>query len=225
MAEEESHVVTLRNDFYRDSFGKVIFIIVCICIAIGFIAATSVYLHLSKPSPITFPVYADWRVQPDVSLDKPYLTTPEMLQWVSEVIPKSFVYDFNHYNDQLKIASQYFTANGWKVFLNQLNNYVDYTTVVSNKLFVNRARTSAPYVLNPGLLAGRYAWWVQMPIVINFVGYNRSSRQNLTLQLLVVRVSTLNNLAGVAIDNVIVAKSSNSQQPLGTVNQQPLGNR
>ena len=211
MPEEDSRIVTLQDDFYRDSFGKVIFIIISICIAIGFVVATAVYLHVTKPSPVTFPVYTEWRVQPDVPLDKPYLTTPEMLQWVSDVIPASFTYDFNQYDVQLKKVTQYFTPNGWKIFLNQLNNYISYTTMINNKLFVNSNPTSAPFVLNPGLLAGRYAWWVQMPIDINFVGYNRSYKQNLTLQILVVRVSTLNNLSGVAIDNVIVAKNSGTQ--------------
>ena len=212
MAEEES-VVTLRDDFYRDSFGKIVIVIFGICIAIILLIAISAYLYLSKPAPIIFAVEPEWRVTKPVKLDQPYLLKPNLLQWVSDAISKSFVYDFDHYNDQLKSASQYFTADGWKVFLNQLNIYANYNTVQKNKTFINSKPLGAPFILREGLLPGRiYGWWIQLPISISYSGYNQSSTDNLTLQVLVVRVPTLNNLMGVGIDNVIVTKSAGNQQ-------------
>ena len=136
------------------------------------------------------------------------------MQWVSDALPRVFQYDFNHYNDQLKVASQYFTVEGWKVFLNQLNNYVNYNNVQTYKMFVSGIPASAPFVLNQGLILGRYGWWVQMPLTIKYFGSNRNSTQVLTLQVLVVRVPTLNNLSGVGIDNVIVEKNA-SNAPAG----------
>lgn len=207
MAEEALHVVELRDDFYRDSFGKVIFIIASIIVSILLMVMVAVYLYLKEPPPVVFPVDAEWRVQPAVPLTQPYLSEPDLLQWVSDVIPRSFIYDFSRYNDQLKQNSQYFTADGWRVFLNQLNNYANYNTVQTNKMFVNGVPAGAPFILNQGLLSGRYAWWIQMPITINYIGNNRTNYQNLTLQILVVRVSTLNNLIGVGIDNVVVSRT------------------
>jgi intracellular multiplication protein IcmL len=207
MAETE-HVVVLRDDFYRDHFGKVLFIIASVCIAIVLLIAASIYLHLNKPEPVSFAVLDEWRVQPPIPLDQPYLATPDLLQWVSDALPKAFNYDFNHYNGQLQQASQYFTKDGWKIFLNQLNIYVNYNNVQNDKMFVNGSAAGAPFILNQGLLSGRYAWWVQMPVDVSYANYNRSARRSLTLQVLVVRVSTLNNLNGIGIDNVIVSKST-----------------
>lgn len=209
---EEFHVVNLRDDFYRDSFGKVVVIIIGILTAIILLVALSIYLYLDKPPPVTFPVDKEWRVIKPVPLDQPYLSRPDLYQWVSDVIQKVFVLDFNHYNDQLKTASQYFTTDGWKVFLNQLNVYANYNNVQAYKLFVNGVPAGAPYLLNDGLLAGRYAWWVQMPITINYAGYSPPPSKTLTLQVLVVRVPTLNNLNGVGIDNVIVANGAGTKQ-------------
>ena len=207
MAEDELHVVELSERFYRDRFGKVIAVIAGLIIAIALLAMVSFYLHLNQPPPVTFPVDTGWRVQRDVPLTEPYHSTPEVLQWVSETLPSVFVYDFNHYNDQLQSAMHFFTSDGWTVFLNQLNIYVNYTTVQNDKMFVNGNLTGAPVIVNQGLLSGRYAWWVQVPIKIDLVGYERSLSETLTLQLLVVRVPTVNNLSGVSIDNVIVAKN------------------
>lgn len=203
---EEVQVVQLRDDFYRDSFGKVVVIISGVIGAIALMVGVSLYFFLNKPPPVTFPVATEWRVRAPVPLDQAYLSTPDLLQWVSDVVPKAFNYDFNHYNDQLKESSQYFTSDGWKVFLDQLNIYANYNNVQAYKMFVNASPTAAPSILNKGLISGRYAWWVQLPININYAGYSAPADKALTLQILVVRVSTLNNLTGVGINNIIVAK-------------------
>lgn len=211
MAEEALQVVKLQDDFYRDSFGKVIFIIVSLIIAIGFLTATSVYLYLNQPPPKMFMVEKEWRVQAPVPLNQPYLTIPELLQWVSYVLPRSFEFDFINYNEQKKAIAQYFTEDGMKVFLNQLNIYANYNKVQTYKMFVNAAPAGAPLIYNQGNLedkSGVYGWMVNMPLVINYTGYSGASSQTLTLQVLVVRVSTLNNLNGVAIKNVLVLKGT-----------------
>lgn len=209
MAEENRQLVVLEDQFYRDGFGRVIVLILSIMCAIVLMSGMAIYIHVTKPPPITFHVDEDWRIQPAVPLDQPYLSAPDMLQWVSNALPSVFQYDFNNYNQQLKQASQYFTADGWKVFLNQLNNHVNYNNVQTYKMFVSAKPDSAPFILNQGLILGRYGWWVQMPLSIKYMGNNRSSTEVLTLQVLVVRVSTLNNLSGVGIDNVIVENSAN----------------
>lgn len=223
MAEEELSIVELQDNFYRDSFGKVMLIITSIFLAIFILVGISIYLYIKKPEPIVFSVDNEWRVLPPVPVSQPYLSAPDLLQWVSDALPKAFIFDFNNYNDQLKTASQYFTADGWKVFLNQLNTYVNYNNVRAYKFFVSATPTGAPFILNQGLLSGRYAWWIQMPLDINYAGYSKSSKQSLKLQVLVVRVPTVNNLSGVGIDNVIVEK--NTTTTTTTTTDQLGGNR
>jgi intracellular multiplication protein IcmL len=212
MAEQELHVVELRDEFYRDSFGKVVTIIIGFIIAIAFLVALSIYLFLDKPPPVSFHVDGEWRVRAPVPLDQPYLSRPDLLQWVTNVLPKAFIFDFNHYNAQLKEASQYFTADGWKGFLDQLNIYANYNNMQAYKLFVSASPSGAPAIINEGLLSGRYAWWVQIPMNINYAGYSPPPNKALTLQVLVVRVSTLNNLMGVGINNVVVVKGAANNQ-------------
>ena len=77
----------------------------------------------------------------------------------------------------------------------------------NNKLFVNGTLTAVPQIFKQGLLSGRYAWWVEMPVSIKYDGFKPPPEKNLKLQILVVRVPTLNNLMGVGIENVIVANS------------------
>lgn len=213
MAEDALQVVDLQDDFYRDGFAVVVAVFIGIFAGIALLVAVSVYMYMQKPVPVTFLAANEWRVQPDIPLDQPYRTTPDILQWTSDAVLNMFIFDFNNYDNQLKEASQYFTADGWKVFSNHLNIHVNYTNVQTDKLFVSAVPLGTPSLLNQGVLSGRYAWWVQMPIQISYVNFERSSTEDLTLQLLVVRVPTLNNLNGLGIDNVIIL--TKGSRPLG----------
>jgi intracellular multiplication protein IcmL len=209
MADNELEIAGLRDDYYRDSFGKLMLIMSAMILAIVLLLLTSFYLYISVPPPVTFPVYKEWRVQPDVPLAQPYLETPILLQWVSDTLLSSIHFDFENYNEQLQAAQHNFTEDGWRVFVDQLNNYANPTEILSKKMFISSTPDSAPILLNPGgVLEGRYAWWVQAPITINYIGNEARTSRTLTLQVLVVRVPTLNNLMGVGIDNIIVAQGA-----------------
>lgn len=216
MAEEQ--VIELQDRFYHDSFSKLVLIMMSVLIAIALLIAVCIYMYFNKPPPKTFPVDAEWRIKPAVPLDQPYLSVPDLSQWAIDTIRHLFVFDFNHYSDQLKALMPYFTDDGWKIFLNQLNIYANSDTVSSEKEFITGKPTGAPIILNQGLLSGRWAWWIQIPVDIDYAyagGAKQPTTQSLTLQILIVRVSTLNNLLGVAIDNVVVTKNTDTQQPAG----------
>lgn len=201
---EEGDVVRLEDNFYRDSFGKVIFVISGICVSILFLVAVSLYIFINRPPPTTFRVASEWRVLAPVPIDQPYLSTPDLLQWVSNVVPNLFNLDFLHADTQKDNMRKYFTENGYQVYLNQLNNYVDSTVMTNKKIFTHGAPTRAPAILNQGVLSGRYAWWVQIPVDISYAGGVEIAPVSLTLHVLVVRTDTTNNLMGIAIDNIIV---------------------
>ncbi|HTM63391.1 MAG TPA: DotI/IcmL/TraM family protein [Gammaproteobacteria bacterium] len=208
MAEEGVTVVTLQDNFYRDSFGKVIFIIGCLSVSILFLAAISIYIFTHKPPPTTFRVAEEWRVMAPVPIQQPYLSSPDLLQWVSEVVPGLFDLDFLNMDSELEDAKKYFTKNGYQIYLNQLQNYADKDMVRTYKMFVHGEPSGAPTILNQGVLSGRYAWWVQIPVKISYAGSRDMIDNTLTLQVLVVRTETTDNLTGILIDNLIVEKGN-----------------
>lgn len=204
--DDELQVVRLRNEFYRDGFYKVIIAFVMIMTAIGMLGGISVYLFLQKPAPVSFLTDGEWRAFPPVPLDKSYKKTPDLLQWVSDTLPSLFNYDFINYQSEQRKLKQYFTDDGWKKFTALLSTYANANVVQTAKLFVNSEATGSPIILNQGLLAGRYGWWVQMPIVIHYSNTDRHYDSSVVLQVLIVRVSTLDNLSGIAIDNMVETK-------------------
>jgi intracellular multiplication protein IcmL len=207
MAEDELKIVCLKDDFYQDGFFKVLMALAMVVFAIVFLVLISVILFLKRPAPVTFPVDNEWRILAPVPLDQPYLKTFDMLQWVSNVMPLAFTYDFVNYTDQLQNMTSYFTPDGWTKFLEQINAHANADVVQNSKLFINGSAAGAPFIINKGVLAGRYIWWVQIPIQVNYKDFTRSYSSTYTFHILVVRVPTLNNLSGVAIDNIIMTKA------------------
>lgn len=206
MAEDELQLVRLRNDFYRDGFYKVIIAFALILLSIAMLGGISFYLYIEKPAPVSFQADTEWRAFPPIPIDKPYKKTPDLLQWVSDVLPSLFTYDFLNYKEEQAPLQEYFTEDGWKKLGDLLKTYANIEVIQNAKLFVNGEAGGAPTILNQGLLNGRYGWWVQMPIVIHYSNTDRHYDSSLVVQALVVRTSTLDNLSGIAIDNILEVK-------------------
>ncbi len=205
MVVEGQDVVRLKSDFYRDGHHKIVLCLGLIITAIVLLIASCIYLYVTKPPPVYFLTDKEWRVLPPVPVELPHLSPANLLQWVGNVMMSAFNYDFVNYKDQVQENRFYFTDNGWLAFQGMLNNYASDDIVNVHKTFTNGAPAGAPFIINEGLLENRYAWWVQIPMTITHTSVaaevSTSSKQA-TFQLLVVRVPTLNNIYGVAIDNI-----------------------
>jgi intracellular multiplication protein IcmL len=200
----------LKDDFYRDGFRTILLSLVMIGGAIGLLVVISLYFFLHQVLPVNLPTYEDWRVQPEVPLQKPYIHQADLMQWVSTAIPDLFTTDFISYDQNLKNDYHYFTPAGWAKYIEVVNTYLNRDDVAKNKYFLMANANSAPTVLNQNVLEGKYAWWVQMLVELQYSDpENGSHNTKLDVRVLVVRVPTLNNLDGVLIENIIVAPLKN----------------
>lgn len=209
-ASEEERVSTQVN-FYRDRFDHVLFALLLSVLVLFGLIGVGVYLFFDKPHPITvFTQDNEWRVVGAVPLDQPYVSDVDLLQWVSNSFPRSFLYDFLRMDQQLDDVKKTYTAEGWKVFLMQANNVVQFDKVKAGKLFVSAFATRAPFVVRNGLSQGRRAWLVEIPVSIEVNGGQAAFRKEMTFHVLVVRVPTTTNLAGIAIHNIVVKSKSDT---------------
>jgi hypothetical protein len=211
MAEDESQIVRLKTEFYRDGFTKVLLALLMALAAIAALAVLSCYLYFTKPAPIYFSTDDEWRILAPVPLDKPYLQDADLLQWVGTAFPASFTYDFINYQAEQQDVMQYFTSKGWQNLQGQLTNFhANFNYLQNAKIFVNAELTGAPFILNQGLLPeGKYAWKVQIPMNVSYS--NDMATRSLVIVALIVRVSTLNNLFGVGIDDMSISEAQGSQ--------------
>lgn len=211
MAGEELEIVRLRKDFYRDGFYKVFIALAMMAAAVFLLLAVSFSLYLEKPNPVTFDTDMDWRVFPSVPVNQPYISTADLLQWISMALPASFSFDFLNYAAEYNDLPHYYTQNGWKKLSDLLLIYANPKTVQDAKLFIQASPSAAPTIFSQGLinsgeLAGKYGWWVQMPTHIRYSNAEKMYTTPVVIKALVIRVPTLNDLTGVAIEDILISK-------------------
>jgi len=213
MAEEEQQItMRLTCDFYRDGFHQAVAALVLILIGIVCMLSVSIGLMISKPKPIMFVTDNDWRVVAPVPVTvSAYPPVPDLLQWVAQVLPLAFNVDFVNYQRELNAAENYFTPDGWKNFLQQANPYISQAVIITSQVFLTSNPAGAPIIIQEGPYQDTYGWWIQMPINLSYSGAEKGATIPLSLQVLVVRVPTLNDLNGIRINKIVINKGAGDQ--------------
>ncbi len=212
MPEDALEIVHLRNNFYRDNYRRVVsallFLLVINISLIGII----IYQYQTRPEPKYFATSADGQITPIYPLSRPVVSASALLQWANQAAVAAYTYNFADYRQSLQLASDYFTPNGWKDFQTALKNSGNFETVLAKKLVVSAVATGAPVIIDQGEIQGRYAWKVQMPLLVTYQSASTSIQDPLMVTLLITRVSTLNVPKGIAISQYIATPASGGRK-------------
>lgn len=204
MAQEALEVVKLRKDFYRDSYRLVLTVLLVAVIIIVILSGIIAYQASHRPTPTYFATTMDGKLIPMIPLDQPNLNDQSVLQWVATAVVSLYTYDFLNFRATFQNNQQYFTPDGWRAFLAGLTTSRNLQTVQDKKLTVQAVPAGAPIITKEGLLDGRYAWQVQIPILVTYVSLSQESYEHLLLTVLVQRLSTLDSKYGIGIAQLVV---------------------
>lgn len=208
MAEDALSYVAMRNSFYRDGQRKLMGIMLISVVANFVLSGVLLYIIMHPPAPRYFATSINGRITPLVALDAPNQSDSAVLQWANQAAIAVFSYNFVNYRSELVAASGFFTAEGWDQFVTALGSSNNLDAVKAKKLVVSAVATSAPVILQKGNLNGRYAWRIQMPILVTYQSASEFSQQNLNVTMLVTRVDTLNSPRGIGIAQFVSAPAS-----------------
>ena len=211
MAGDSLELVKLRNDFYRDNYRRVIGILFFTVFIIIGLAVALIYEVTNPPPPQYFATDAEGRIIHLYPLDEPNLSQGALLQWANVAAVAVFSYDFVNYRENLQDASEFFTPDGWQNFMNALQDNDNLNAVLTKKLVVSAVATAAPVILQEGVLQGRYSWRVQMPMLVTYQSASQVTQQNLTVTMLITRISTLNSEKGIGIAQFVATTNSTVQ--------------
>lgn len=202
-------VIRLRNNFYRDNYRRVVSALLVAVFAIIALTAAVVYLVMERPAPTYFATTDSGRLIPIIPLNRPVMNSIAITRWATTAATSAYSFNFLNYRQQLQAASQYFTDSGWKNYLDKLKSSGNLDAVTKRKLILTSVPGGAAVIVNQGLLNGRYAWRVQMPLLATFRSSSETKYSNaMMVTMLIVRVSTTVNPQGIAIDQINIATSS-----------------
>ena len=205
MAEPAYRAVALRNEFYRDSYRRVM-IALMLSLLINFgLGALLFYMISNPPTPKYFATSINGRITPLFPLAKPNQSDSAVLQWANQAAVAAYTYNFVNYRSELQAASIFFTPKGWRQFLRSIKASRNLEAVKAKKLVVSAVATQAPVILEKRLLNGRYTWRVQMPMTVTFQSASERRQENYIVTMLITRISTLNSPRGIGISQFVVA--------------------
>lgn len=210
MPEDALELVRLRNNFYRDNYRRLVgmllvLILINLCLVGGII-----YLLTHRPAPQYFATNADGRITPLYPLSRPVVTPSELLQWATQAVVDTYTYSFVNYRKELQNASQNFTPDGWKQFQASLQASRNLETVLAKKMVVSAVPTGAPVITDQGILDGRYAWRIRIPLLVTYQSSDEQIQQPVNVNILVVRVSNLDTPKGIAIAQFYASESASN---------------
>jgi transcriptional regulator with XRE-family HTH domain len=118
--------------------------------------------------------------------------------WLATSVSRAFSMDFANYRREMMDASDRFTNSGWIGFEKALKASDFIGTVVDKKSVVTAVPTGSPVVLDQGFIDGRYAWRLQMPILLTHQTANSKTDQSLMVTATVVEQDDAQHTLGIA---------------------------
>lgn len=192
MVDRTNHVKGLNTRLIKSIY---------ICMGMNVIVVlTCFFCFTHRLAPEFYSTSVNDKVELLTAMDMPNTSDQAVTDWASLVAISCFSFDFVNYQKQLNSLSVYFTENGWVGFTNSLkqSNIVD--AVIGKKLIVNAVITKSPVILEKGSLNGQYAWRVQIPLLVTYQAASDFSSENILINILVRRISTLDSYKGIGIE-------------------------
>jgi intracellular multiplication protein IcmL len=203
--QDAVQLVRLRTDFQRDNHHRVMIALLVSIVLNVLLAGSFVYIVKHPPAPQYFATTINGRITPLIPLDQPNMPPSTLLQWANSAAIAAYTYNFVNYRQELQSASEFFTPDGWRQFINALEGSNNLSAVIDKKLVVSAVATGAPVILDQKAINGTYTWIVQMPMLITYQSASASARQSVMVKMTIERISTLNSARGVGISSFVAA--------------------
>ncbi len=198
--------VAIRNEFYRDGYRSLLKVALIQGIVIlGLIGAMYYVIKVNQPKNFYFATTEDGRLIPMVPLSQPNLSTPALMSWVAQSATGVMTFGFSDYRRKLQESSRNFTKRGWESFTQALQRSRIIEMVEVNQQIITAAPRGAPVLESEGLVAGRYQWVVQVPLILTYISGAKTYNTGLLVTIVIVRVPRLESPNGVGIEQWIAS--------------------
>ena len=196
--------VVTRNLYYRDGYRNIVRIAVLEGLTIvALVIALAITIAVSRPQDRFFATTADGRLIRMVPLDEPNMNDAAIVSWSARAASDIMTFGFHDYQRRLQESSTYFTRRGWQSFTEALDRSRVMEGVQKTQQVVTAAPKSAPVIVQQGLIDGIYRWIVELPLIVTYQSGTAQQSDTLNVQLVIVRVSTLDSPSGVGIQQWI----------------------
>jgi len=202
-ADEAVATILAREAYTRERHYLLIRVIMGLLVVIFLQAGANIYMAARPPKNSYFATDRDGRIQPLTPIDRPISSLTDLTTWVANSVVQAYTFDFANWRTQMSAAQTNFTPAGWRGFENALKDSGLLATVLERHYVTTAVPTSAPVLINQGLVQGRYAWKLSMPLLVTYQSSERTVPQNLMVEIVVVRQPETEHPRGLGIAQLI----------------------
>lgn len=123
--------------------------------------------------------------------------------WANEAIINIYTFDSENWLLRQKDMASYFLPKAWAAYLGALNQSNILKMVMKNQMKVNAVATFTPTIK----LTKANTYQIQLPILVTYASKANSQKQNLTVELEVIKSSS-QSTGGYAINQFIARLDS-----------------
>ena len=202
-SDEAVATILARDAYARERHYLLIRVIMGLLIALGLSSASNLYLATRPPVNRYFATSGDGRLMQLTPVNQPIGSLAELTTWTANSVTQAYTFSFANWRAEHSAAQKNFTTQGWRGFQRALTESNLLTTVMDEKYVTTAAPTGAPVLIDSGLVEGRYAYKLQMPMVVTYQSSVRTTSQNLMMDIIVVRQPEIDNPRGLGIAQLI----------------------
>lgn len=203
--DEAVATALLRSAYTRERTVILQRVIVALSIAISLGIVGLTLVAIKPVYPKYFATGCDGRIIQLTPLDQPMESKTELLRWATDAVLQTFSFDFVNYRRTFQEASQNYTTQGWEALQQAMKTNNILTSVIENKYVVHAEITNPSVILKEGPTSDhRYAWRIQVPMVIKYTNETDSPSSEVTVTITVIREDQATNPRGVGIAQLIM---------------------
>lgn len=201
MMSDNFEKLTIRNNFYRDSYRRLVKLLILLSIVAVVLALWLTEVCLDEQAPNYYATSTSGDLYDLQSLSEPVVSNAFLLQWAGLATRAAYNLDFNDYQKELARAHHYFSPAGWSSFKNALHSAGVLDSLQSNKLIMSAVISGPGVILDTEVIHGVYTWLVQLPLLVTYTSANEQKKELLRVSLRIKRAPTLDTAQGLQIDS------------------------
>lgn len=194
--------------YQKDHLWLQYVVIALILSSIGALILFGYLQHVAAPTPKFFKVTQDKQVIQPVALTQPFLASNELLNWFTKTIQESYSFNYHNVRAVIKNVRGYYTKNGHKSYSVILRDYNNLSAILKHQLVLTVMPLDVPKILKEQIINGRYAWKVEIPILLTYQSKGILTTREHTITAFIIRVPAKESSQGVQIAQMISSRNS-----------------
>lgn len=185
---------------YREGFKNLVrLVFMQSFLMLGLIGFDYWYISTKIPIDSYYAVSPGGTTRRLVALDLPATSRDAILLWAAAAATETLTFGFNDIDERFTRARRLFSDKGWDSFSQALMKSRLLRDMMAEQHMMTAIPTATPTLVAEGLYNGEYTWILDTPMIIAIRAGARSLTSRTKLRLLIVRLPTTENPAGLGI--------------------------